>query len=280
MKTTIKEITPQWASQVLVTRNPNNRPLSQSFVDRLARDICVGAFAVTHQGIAFDENGDLLDGQHRLAAIVKANKSVKMVVSTGIPVKHRLNGVAVNTFELIDGGRKRGVGQMLQMAGFTNANRQAAIVRTIVNACARQSSFLSISTAQTHKALHYLKASPDEIAKIGNPNQLCSPPSGALAAFAFWHTINPVASADFLTEVTTVTGPPKSPSRALATWIKRHSIHGGFAQLNYMRVAASAIFHQTEGNTLEKIYCSETALDWLLNLNKPMAKNLSEIISL
>ena len=38
----------------------------------------------THQGIAFDENGVLQDGQHRLCAIVSANKPVDMMVTSGL----------------------------------------------------------------------------------------------------------------------------------------------------------------------------------------------------
>jgi hypothetical protein len=37
---------------------------------------------VTHQGIAFDTQGVLVDGQHRLAAIIEADRPVELTVFT------------------------------------------------------------------------------------------------------------------------------------------------------------------------------------------------------
>jgi hypothetical protein len=41
---------------------------------------------MTHQGIAFDEFGNLIDGQHRLHAIVKSGKTITCLVSFGVHV--------------------------------------------------------------------------------------------------------------------------------------------------------------------------------------------------
>jgi len=40
-----------------------------------------GAFLLTHQGIAIDTDGNLVDGQHRLNAILKYGGSVKMLIA-------------------------------------------------------------------------------------------------------------------------------------------------------------------------------------------------------
>lgn len=280
MKTTIKEITPQWAASVLQTRNPRNRPISVQFVERLSRDIRCGAFATTHQGIAFDENGDLLDGQHRLAAIVKANKPVLMAVTTGMASTHKLNGVSVNTFELLDSGRKRGVGQMLTMAGFKNASHQAAMVRVLVNVVSKPSNFLSITTAQTHKALYYLKSSPSKIAETCSSKSLCRPPSGSLAAFAFWHTVEPEKAEAFVHELCAITGSHKSPSRSLARWLNTHKQYGWDWAIASFKVAASAIYHSELNSNPERLLASDSAKDWLISLNKPLAESLSKIVTL
>ena len=55
------------------------------WVNHLATLIKNGEFTLTHQGIAFDEDGNLIDGQHRLHAIIKAGIAVKMEVSSGWP---------------------------------------------------------------------------------------------------------------------------------------------------------------------------------------------------
>ena len=59
-------ITPDMALRWLETTNTNNRKVSEKHVHRLARDMTDGKWRLTHVGIAFDPNGTLLDGQHRL----------------------------------------------------------------------------------------------------------------------------------------------------------------------------------------------------------------------
>jgi hypothetical protein len=53
------------------------------FVDRLQNN----AFETTHQGIAISDTGKLLDGQHRLMAIVKSGIPAVMSVSLGLTDK-------------------------------------------------------------------------------------------------------------------------------------------------------------------------------------------------
>lgn len=76
-------ITPELATAYLAT-NKNNRPINNNLVKQMIRDIQSGSFALTHQGIAFDEEGNLVDGQHRLTAIVLAGKPVRMLVTRGM----------------------------------------------------------------------------------------------------------------------------------------------------------------------------------------------------
>jgi hypothetical protein len=61
-------ITPEMA-QMWILRNTNNRPVTRSKVDERRRDMELGRWAFTHQGIAFDRLGVLSDGQHRLLAL-------------------------------------------------------------------------------------------------------------------------------------------------------------------------------------------------------------------
>lgn len=82
--TTTKEtITPQLALEYL-NHNIRNRRLRKDAVAMIARDIKAGRFRTTHQGIAFYEDGELADGQHRLRAIMKAGVPVEMMVTRGL----------------------------------------------------------------------------------------------------------------------------------------------------------------------------------------------------
>lgn len=75
-------ITPQQAEEWLSKNADSQRKLRDSVVNKYARDMVNGRWEITHQGIAFDSTGRLIDGQHRLAAVVKAGIPIKMLVFT------------------------------------------------------------------------------------------------------------------------------------------------------------------------------------------------------
>jgi aerobic-type carbon monoxide dehydrogenase small subunit (CoxS/CutS family) len=80
MKTVVMVITPEMAADWL-TKNLSNRPRRASTVSYYATQMTRGQWQITHQGIALDCRGHLVDGQHRLAAIVLAGIPVTMAVS-------------------------------------------------------------------------------------------------------------------------------------------------------------------------------------------------------
>lgn len=80
MQIEIQTVTPAMAKKWLEKNHPNNRPIVWGQVESLANDMARDAFTLTHQGVCFDGDGNLIDGQHRLSAVVKSGKSVKMVV--------------------------------------------------------------------------------------------------------------------------------------------------------------------------------------------------------
>jgi len=77
-----EKITPKMAAKWLKECNQINRPLSKLVVAKYAKAMSEGQWRLTHQGIAFA--GDrLLDGQHRLAAVVRCGAPVTMMVARG-----------------------------------------------------------------------------------------------------------------------------------------------------------------------------------------------------
>jgi hypothetical protein len=78
-------ITPQIALQYL-EKNNNIRTPDLKRVTRLANSIKRGEWVTTHQGIAFNNIGQLVDGQHRLLAIVEANRAIELMVATGVDI--------------------------------------------------------------------------------------------------------------------------------------------------------------------------------------------------
>ncbi|MFG2452655.1 hypothetical protein ACGFSG_25040 [Streptomyces sp. NPDC048512] len=89
-------------------------------MQQLADQIQRGEWQLTHQGIAFDEDDVLIDGQHRLAAIVRAGLTVPLTVTHGVPRA---------AFTVMDTGRKRTGRDALALAGEANATHMAAALR-------------------------------------------------------------------------------------------------------------------------------------------------------
>lgn len=81
--TSVEEVTPELAERYLASRPPDQRPMSRANVDSLARDMAGGKWRVTHQGVAFDRAGRLVDGQHRMAAVAQSGVTVRMMVTRG-----------------------------------------------------------------------------------------------------------------------------------------------------------------------------------------------------
>jgi hypothetical protein len=123
MRTSETLITPEIAKAWLL-KNSHNRPIIKSRVETFAKDIRTGNWQQTHQGVAFSPEGVLLDGQHRLMAIVTANVPVKMNVTQNLPTKSQ---------EVIDGVRPRSIGDVLTLTmGLDTATLRVAITRQIL----------------------------------------------------------------------------------------------------------------------------------------------------
>jgi hypothetical protein len=121
MRSRIQKITPKRAEEMLAA-NTANRPLSRQLVRSFADAMRRGDWVVTHQGIAFDTNGVLVDGQHRLAAVIESEMPVEFTVFTDVPS---------DTFDVLDTGRKRNAADALAIEGETNSHMLAAMLRTV-----------------------------------------------------------------------------------------------------------------------------------------------------
>ena len=104
MTTCVETITPQQAHELLA-KNVSNRAVRRSWVKTLTNVILRGEWLVTHQGIAITRENQLVDGQHRLMALVAAGRSVEMNVSYDVDPR---------AYGVIDGGVKRTTSDQLR----------------------------------------------------------------------------------------------------------------------------------------------------------------------
>jgi hypothetical protein len=107
MRTELVKITPDMARNMLGS-NPVNRNISERSVSDLAKIMVNNDWQITHQGIAFYEDGTLADGQHRLSAVIKANIPVYMMITRGLAKESAMT---------IDSGRKRSLIDGIKISG-------------------------------------------------------------------------------------------------------------------------------------------------------------------
>lgn len=119
---TVEQITPQIAA-ALLTHNTHNRPIRAAGVARYAEAIRHGQW-LPEAGtpICVGEDDVLLDGQHRLAAIVQTETTIPMVVVRNVPA-----GVQ----DVIDTGKARTPGDALTLHGYADGPLCAAALRYV-----------------------------------------------------------------------------------------------------------------------------------------------------
>src|SRR4051794_37109554 len=76
-------VTPEMAMRLL-DANKLNRPLTSGHAERIAQQIIQGKWRFNGDTIKISEDGDVLDGQHRLFAIIEAKIAVETIIVYGI----------------------------------------------------------------------------------------------------------------------------------------------------------------------------------------------------
>lgn len=122
MRQEVIKVTPELAEEWLSKNISRNRTVRSMDVSRYARDMRTGRWELNPQGIIFNESGNLMDGQHRLWAVIEADTAVDMVVWFDVPD---------NMIHVIDSGVSR---KMTDHIGFMSDDtclRNASVISTM-----------------------------------------------------------------------------------------------------------------------------------------------------
>lgn len=271
IKIAVMEVTPAWAAKVLedakLDESYKNRPLCQKKVDEYARDMVRGQWLPNHQGVAFDENGTLIDGQHRLWAAVLANVPVMMTVSRNWPKNYRAGGMVLNTMDSIDRNRPRTTAQQMYLHGQKNATSMAAALRAIAVMVIGNEK-LSLSMAQ-HLALREIFGSSIEemFALTSGSNQRTS---HLMAPMALYHMVDPAKAKDFASGYFAMANLNENDSRLLLRKvldrITTNSMTSKSDRFVLHMTTCQAIRIFDSGKAMKQIRPSQEAIDWLVGI--------------
>lgn len=104
----VERITPEMAAAYLECNVNNNRSVRQDRVRMYMNDMLADNWSLNGESIKFDCYGNLVDGQHRLWAILQSGKTVPMLVA---------RNVDENAFMTVDTNMTRTDRQMFKMTG-------------------------------------------------------------------------------------------------------------------------------------------------------------------
>lgn len=121
IRTEIMDVTPAQAEEWL-KGNVSNRRLSDRTVALYARDMKAGRWLMNGEALQIAVDGTLLNGQHRLWAIIRSGLTIKMLVIFNLPVSARAT---------MDAGKKRTHVDNLALDGESNTKALAAIARRV-----------------------------------------------------------------------------------------------------------------------------------------------------
>lgn len=121
----VKSIDPAMAAAMLA-KNSTNRKVNTRRVHTYANFMRNGEWKLNGESICFDSDGNLLNGQHRLLAVIESDMTVPFVI---------VSNVDDGSFSTYDTGKKRTAGDVFGIAGVRNPNESASAVLKYMILC-------------------------------------------------------------------------------------------------------------------------------------------------
>lgn len=206
------DVTPAIAEYWLQHHNSNNRVKRMAVVAQYTRDIEASRWVETGDTISFDADGQLVNGQHRLSAIVAAHKSIQALVVTGLDPSVRA---------YVDTHAKRSmadamdtVTELSPMGDVGSRNRQVAAAMWVQMMCGmvksrRPTRAETIAFARKHRDAGTFAMSIFQWGRAKKPGVVVAPVIAAFAR-AYYHYRKDLPSLDALAQAM-LTGIQMSP---------------------------------------------------------------------
>ncbi len=282
----IRNVTPEWAKQVIDKHDVNitdgkfsQRNINDKVVDKYSSDMKAGNWGLTGQGITFDKEGNLLDGQHRLYAVIKSGVTVTMLVLWD--VEDKINSI-VRTIDLFDVGKKRTLAGQLSIDGVRYYQHKATAARNIIEMC-RQSNFSTPMTmTQGISVVGMFGDHMQELIHLlTKDNNLKKATGGVLGTLTLLRCVSKDDADLFATEYNELSNLGKeSPVLQFHRFMERPlTARGGSARDNAIRGAmCNALFHYVNEKKVSIVRPSSEHLEWLLKIAKTQVTKVRDLL--
>jgi hypothetical protein len=190
-------LTPALAEQLLA-RNTHNRSVGMPRVEQYAADIRKGHWRFNGEAIKIAHTGQVLDGQHRLLAVLEADTAIDTLLITGLEPEAQ---------ETMDQGRARGLGDVLKLRGEHDYYVLGAATRMVGlferDGVPFQAPYTPALTV--HECLRTLERNPgvrDSVKLAAQLRRSALAPSGTIAGLHYlFATVSEEDALDFMTKL-------------------------------------------------------------------------------
>lgn len=278
MKTTEEIITPEKAAKYLatITSPDQQRKHVESVSDGYARSMKSGHWMLTHQGIGFDDEGIMIDGQHRCWAIVKSGTPQRMMVTRCIPsaMPITMDGGEKSLFAIdcLDRGRPRSVADQLKLRhDVKNATVVVALSRSISMICADSRLMNTVPITMMimdifGESITWVAANASKVTgfRISGVNAI-------MALYIHYHNAQ---GTDFFNKVHYGENIKRGDaSFALRDYLMKGKAYVGNSGGQSLSIASSRAtalcsMHHHKGSSVGLIKSTSSGLDWLISANK------------
>ena len=261
------------AARALQREGVKNRPITMRRVDTIARAVESRRFYLTHQGIAFDPAGNLIDGQHRLMAHVRTKTDY-----VGLVCRYTDAAYAARVMAIFDSGRSRNTADGLAIGGImkTEEAKDATAVANVLRMLIANDKSRAPDLQETGDFFELHKAAIRwAVATI--PKKRGS--AVTRAAFAVAWEAYPEKTAEFAAQMKEGVATPGSAAalwnRAVADGLL--SADGGTGARRDVALRALRILraHVTGETPPERLYTTEEALSWFLKDKAPVPSEVN-----
>jgi hypothetical protein len=145
------QMTKEIAQYMLDNNFESQRKLSMSRAKKYAEEMLSGNWRFNGECITIDNNGKLINGQHRCKGVVLSGVEIPVMVITGLESE---------SFKTMDQGFKRGTGQIFSMMGVKNSTLMTSSLKIYCQ---------FLKTGKIHSSSH-INSSTLELEKIYNKN--------------------------------------------------------------------------------------------------------------
>lgn len=270
--TTQEKITPKQSEESLTKHYDRiargefkQRPVFNSIIRKYAADMKADHWDVTPEPIIYDENGNLVDGQHRLEAVRLSGKTIEFTVTSGWPS---------NVINNIGGGKSRTVANKLHLNGQPNAFIFASAVNCLVRVCYRGEappvSYLAcihiLDALDTRKHVDKMMDITSTVRRSGR----------FIGPLAFYRTVAPKKADEFMERIVSLELDKDTGPAVFARYMRERTLND---QGDAVRALCTCIKMWDEGTTAAHLRGGGLyGVDYVASKNSKLVKSIKELL--